>query len=157
VSRQETSRPLLTPGEVMQLSPNEAIVMVSGVHPVRASRVRYYEDAQLKRRVLKPSRASPVTLATQADDWSGRAQIPPSVELLAKLKRKSRDPNGGIRREPELPQHEDVVVRAPLAENEFDAAPDDGDADAVQARALSRSMRGIARSVTIDPDDPMDL
>jgi len=157
VSRQETSRPLLTPGEVMQLSPNEAIVMVSGVHPVRASKVRYYEDAQLKRRVLTPSRASPVTLATQADDWSGRAQIPPCVELLAKLKRKSRDLNGGIRREPELPQHEDVVVRVPLAENEFDTAPDDGDADAVQARALSRSMQGIARSFTIDPDDPMDL
>jgi TraM recognition site of TraD and TraG len=37
VSRQETSRPLLTPGEVMQLSPNEAIVMVSGVRRVAIS------------------------------------------------------------------------------------------------------------------------
>ena len=157
VSRQETSRPLLTPGEVMQLSPNDAIVMVSGSHPVRASKVRYYEDAQLIRRVLNPSRANPVTLAAKADDWSGRAQIPPSVELLAKVKRRGRDPNGGIRREPELPQHEDVVIRASLVENEFDAAPDDGDADAVQARALSRSMQGVARSVAIDPDDPMDL
>jgi type IV secretion system protein VirD4 len=157
VSRQETSRPLLTPGEVMQLSPNEAIVMVSGARPVRASKVRYYEDTQLKRRVLDPSPANPVTLVAQADDWSGRTQIPPSVELLAKVKRRARDPNGGIRREPELPQHEDVVIRAPLAENEFDAASDDGDADAVQARALSRSMQAIARSVTIDPDDPMDL
>src|SRR5262249_19849762 len=84
VSRQETSRPLLTPGEVMQLSPNEAIVMVSGVHPVRASKVRYYEDAQLKRRVLKPSLTRPVTLVARADDWSGQAQIPPSVEVFAK-------------------------------------------------------------------------
>ena len=136
VSRQETSRPLLTPGEVMQLSPNEAIVMVSGVHPVRASKVRYYEDAQLTCRILKPSRASPVNLVAQADDWSGLTQIPPSVELLAKVKRRARDPNGGIRREPELPQHEDVVIRAPLVENEFDAAPDDSDADAVQAAGL---------------------
>jgi type IV secretion system protein VirD4 len=156
VSRQETSRPLLTPGEVMQLSPNEAIVMISGVHPVRASKVRYYEDAQLNRRILKPSRASPVNLVAQADDWSGRRQVPPSVELLAKVQGRTRDPNGGLRREPELPQHEDVVIRAPLAENEFDATPD-GDADAIQPRAPSRSMRGIARSVTIDPDDPMDL
>jgi type IV secretion system protein VirD4 len=106
---------------------------------------------------LKPFRANPVTMVTRADDWSGRAQIPPSIELLEKVKRRSRDPNGGIRREPELSQHEDVVTRAPPVENEFDAAPDDGDADAVQARALSRSMQGIARSVTIDPDDPMDL
>ncbi len=49
VSRQETSRPLLTPGEVMQLSPNEAIVMISGMRPVRARKVRYYEDPQLSR------------------------------------------------------------------------------------------------------------
>jgi type IV secretion system protein VirD4 len=96
-------------------------------------------------------------LVARADDWSGRTPIPPSVELLANVKRGSRDPNGGIRREPELPQHEDVVTREPLSENEFDSAPDDGDADAVQARAQSRSMQGIARSVTIDPDDPMVL
>ncbi|KAJ8137080.1 hypothetical protein OY671_009707, partial [Metschnikowia pulcherrima] len=146
VSRQETSRPSLTPGEVMQLSPNEAIVMVSGVHPVRPSQVRYYEDTPLKRRVLNPSRANPVASVAQADDWSGRPQIPPSAELLAKVTRRSRDPNGGIRREPESPQHEDVVIWAPSAENEFDAAPDDGDTDAVQARASSRSMQGIARS-----------
>ena len=76
---------------------------------------------------------------------------------MRSVKRGSRDPNGGIRRQPELPQHEDVVIRAPLIENEFDAASDDGDNDAVQARALSRSMQGIARSVTIDPDEPMDL
>ncbi|MDE5456025.1 IncP-type conjugal transfer protein TraG [Bradyrhizobium sp. CSA112] len=157
VSRQETSRPLLTPGEVMQLSPNEAIVMVSGVHPVRASKVRYYEDAQLTCRVLKPSPASPVTMAAQTDDWSFLTQIAPSVELLAKVKRRSRDPNGGIRREPKLPQHEDVVIRAPLVENEFDTAPDDSDAEAVQARVLDRSMQGVARSVSLDPDDPMDL
>ena len=36
VSRQETARPLLTPGEVMQFSPEEEIVMVSGHPPVRA-------------------------------------------------------------------------------------------------------------------------
>src|SRR5690606_40431951 len=30
VSRQETARPLLTPGEVMQLPPSEEIVMVAG-------------------------------------------------------------------------------------------------------------------------------
>ena len=136
VSRQETSRPLLTPGEVMQLSPNEAIVMVSGVHPVRARKVRYYEDPQFQRRILKPSRAVPINLVARPDEWSGHAPIPPSVKLLAALARKVRDQNGGIRREPELPQHEEIVVRAPLTENEFDAAPDEGDADAVQAASL---------------------
>jgi type IV secretion system protein VirD4 len=65
VSRQETSRPLLTPGEVMQLSPDEAIVMVSGVHPVRARKVRYYEDPQFQRRILKPLPTAPHRLAAR--------------------------------------------------------------------------------------------
>src|SRR5207244_3830657 len=137
VSRHETSRPLLTPGEVMQLSPNEAIVMVSGVTPVRARKVRYYEDPQFQRRVLKPSRAAPINSSARPDEWSEHAPIPPSAKLLAALTNKVRDRNGGIRREPELPQYEDIVVSAPFTENEFDAASDESDADAVQAAALN--------------------
>jgi type IV secretion system protein VirD4 len=153
VSRQETSRPLLTPGEVMQLSPNEAIVMVSGLRPVRARKVRYYEDPQFQSRILKPSRAAPNGRVARSDEWSGHAPISPSVKLLANLKSKARDQNGGHRREPELPQQEDLVVTAPLTEYEFDAAPEEGDDDAVQVSALNRSMQGLARTVSLDPDD----
>src|SRR5215475_6999691 len=44
VSRQETARPLLTPGEIMQLPPDDELVMISGSPPIRAKKVRYYED-----------------------------------------------------------------------------------------------------------------
>lgn len=54
VSRQETARPLLTPGEVMQLPPDQAIVLVSGLAPVRALKLRHYEDANFVSR-LRPS------------------------------------------------------------------------------------------------------
>jgi hypothetical protein len=37
VSRSETARPLLTPGEVMQLPAIDEIVMVAGVHPIRGA------------------------------------------------------------------------------------------------------------------------
>ena len=43
VSRQETARPLLTPGEVMQLPPADELVLVSGVPPIRAKKARYFE------------------------------------------------------------------------------------------------------------------
>src|SRR5256885_6877090 len=77
VSRQETARPLLTPGEVMQLPPDEAVVMVSSVAPIKAKKLRYYADTNFKRRVLPP----PVLAAgryadvppSRADDWSGLA------------------------------------------------------------------------------------
>ena len=54
VSRQETARPLLTPGEVMQLPPSDEIVLVSGLPPIRAKKARYYEDRRLTARILPP-------------------------------------------------------------------------------------------------------
>ncbi len=51
VSRQETSRALLTPGEVMQLPPADELVLVSGTPPIRARNLRYFEDRTFTRRV----------------------------------------------------------------------------------------------------------
>jgi type IV secretion system protein VirD4 len=150
VSRQETSRPLLTPGEVMQLSPSEAVVMVSGVHPIRAGKVRYYDDPQFQCRVLKPSRAGSGVSAAQSDDWSESTPIPASIKSIRALKRGNPAGDGGIRQEPELPQQAEVAIRAPLVENEFDAALDEGDTDLLQAAAQSCSLPGLARSVSLD-------
>ena len=54
VSRQETARPLLTPGEIMQLPHDEALVLVSGLQPIRATKARYYADRRLQSRVVTP-------------------------------------------------------------------------------------------------------
>ena len=54
VSRQETARPLLTPGEVMQLPPADELLLVAGIHPIRAKKARYYEDRRLSERILPP-------------------------------------------------------------------------------------------------------
>ena len=54
VSRQESARPLLTPGEIMQLPPSDELVLVSGTPPIRAKKARYFEDRQLKARVIAP-------------------------------------------------------------------------------------------------------
>src|SRR4029079_13062864 len=69
VSRQETARQLLTPGEIMQLPPTDEIVMVAGAPPIRAKKARYYEDASFKERVLPPpelARSGEASL----DDWT---------------------------------------------------------------------------------------
>jgi type IV secretion system protein VirD4 len=52
LSRQETARPLMTPGEVMQMPRGEAVVMVSGVPPIRAKKLKYYRDGNFTSRVL---------------------------------------------------------------------------------------------------------
>ncbi len=54
VSRQETARPLLTPGEVMQLPPDDELVLMSGCAPIRAKKARYFEDPEMQARILPP-------------------------------------------------------------------------------------------------------
>jgi len=72
VSRQETARPLLTPGEVMQLPPADELLLVAGVPPVRAKKARYYEDAQFRERLLPPPKpaAAKGPAKPPTDDWS---------------------------------------------------------------------------------------
>ena len=74
VSRQETARPLLTPGEIMQLPPADEIVMVAGTSPIRAKKARYFEDMRFTERVLSPPdlASEPVVLKPSLDDWSNR-------------------------------------------------------------------------------------
>lgn len=59
VSRQESPRPLLTQGEVMQLPPSDELVLVAGHRPLRAKKLRYYEDATFKTRVMAPAKVGP--------------------------------------------------------------------------------------------------
>src|SRR6202790_436846 len=70
VSRQETTRPLLTPGEVMQLPPGDELVLVSGVPPIRARKARYYEDLRSTERVLPPPAVGKGSGGVVSDDWS---------------------------------------------------------------------------------------
>ena len=46
----ETARPLLTVGELIQFPSDREIVLVNGMPPIVASKLRYFEDRQLMRR-----------------------------------------------------------------------------------------------------------
>lgn len=51
VSQQETQRPLMTPGEVMQMNPGDALVMIASMPPIRAKKLRYYNDRNFIARI----------------------------------------------------------------------------------------------------------
>lgn len=161
VSRQETARPLLTPGEVMQLPPADELLLVAGVPPVRAKKARYYEDARFKERILPPPKATTATTpaAPPSDDWSA-LEIPAASAGVTSGNGNgvSVDPaNAGIRREPELPEHEEIAPpeRSPLSE--FDILDDDPDVDAARASRLRQQVTSNARQATMDPADGLDL
>src|SRR3546814_20213625 len=85
MSRQATGRPLLTPGEVMQLPPDEELVMVAGHPPLRARKLRYSADRNFTSRVLSPPVLSEYGYSDRPDsppdDWGGQViAAPESVE-----------------------------------------------------------------------------
>ncbi|PQA87587.1 conjugal transfer protein TraG [Hyphococcus luteus] len=71
VSRQETQRALITPGEVMQLPPEDEIVLASGSPPVRAKKLRYYEDRNFTSRVLPEAPSQPREDDGEPPVWTG--------------------------------------------------------------------------------------
>ncbi len=165
VSRQETARPLLTPGEVMQLPPADELVLVSGLHPIRAKKARYYEDARLKARVFDPPKRSAAKSRPQLanDEWSALpAPIAPTpnASKSAGGAKETEDPaNAGIRREPELPEHEQVAPEPtkPTREFAFDDDRDDEDQAAAKSRLLRTQFRAVARQASMDPGDGIAL
>jgi type IV secretion system protein VirD4 len=158
VTRQETARPLLTPGEVMQLPSDDELVLVSGCHPIRAKKARYYEDAQLQARILPPP--TPSTLPSVNDTPGGRRgqDTNPWAEAIVPAVQPAEDPdNAGIRREPELPEQEEVVLEPRMPVREFELSDDDPPDSSQDVQALQRRTRRLARQVALDPGDGMEL
>ena len=159
VSRSETARALLTPGEIMQLPPSDEIVMVAGTPPIRATKARYYEDARFTERVLPPPNLGDVG-ASGEDDWSSLA-VPvqdDEQERVSEMGAGDEDPTASERRlQPELAQPRPVDRQTPL-ENEFEFDPPEDDEDgAIRNRRIMQQMRGVARQVSLNPDDGMEL
>jgi len=161
VSLQETARPLMTPGEIMQLPPDDEIVLVSGAPPIRGKKARYYADPQLNTRILSPPQltADPsVPDKPQTDDWSDRAPIATPKPRKKATRDASEDTDGGIRREPDLPEHEDIAPEpAPSAREEFAGLDDEPDDDAQRARQMQGRFKSIARQASLDADDGIEL
>jgi type IV secretion system protein VirD4 len=159
VSRQETARPLLTSGEVMQLPSSDELVLVSGVPPIRAKKARYYDDIRLTERVLPPAQlGNQETRLAPSNDWS-RLPAPPAVDPTGKSNvphnaRITDLANAGIRRQPELPQHEEVVFQKPEAAPEFAFEEKES---AVRAQSSQRQFRSLARQAAMDPGDGLKL
>ena len=158
VSRSETARPLLTPGEIMQLPPTDEIVMMSGVHPIRAKKARYYEDARLQERILPPPAPTPPKVS-RSDDWSSRPLPlqPPAPAVRDGEEADDDDPkNSDRRRQPELNQ-ETVEKQQPI-DNEFALDPtDELEEDAPRVGRMNDLMQGLARQASLDPGDDLGL
>jgi len=157
VSKAESPRPLLTPGEVMQLPPDEEVVMVSGAPPIRARKARYFKDPRLVARVLKPPAPwRPAT--TPTDDWTGRVLVAAPSIASSPLDPSSDSPDTegpnprALSLEPDLTE-----PTKPVAEFSFDDGETDAEEAAARARRLDHRLGLLARQASLDPDDGLEL
>jgi len=157
VSRQETARALLTPGEVMQLPPADELVLVAGAPPVRARKLRYYEDRVFSARVIPPPRLESGPYrdlpATRAHDWLDRnaqtdvrlAPAEPPAEEITEDRELARQPGD-----------EDAARKSRTLEEDVLGFGDDGGDDAASRQTMDQA-RGLdpAKAVyAIDADRP---
>ena len=171
VSRQETARPLLTPGEVMQLPSGDELVLVSGLSPIRAKKARYYEDRRFIARVLPPP--SPVDAGegpssdrpdARTDDWSalpvqsfqrhgvGGSVAGPLLKLKKVMPRTAASGANRCCRSMKRSYPSNLRRRANSRLIE-----DEGDDAVPQAITLRQRMSTVARQAAMDPDDGTGL
>jgi type IV secretion system protein VirD4 len=148
VSRQEVPRPLLTPGEVMQLPGDDALVLVGGSPPLRAKKVRYFEEPVFRARLRPPVLPKQAVGRGRPTDWDGLtaapASPPPSKPPSASQPRarSTRTPDPKQKSfefsplspaaEPSAPIATPAPIPLPVAEDALDAALGPNDAVRVQ-------------------------
>jgi type IV secretion system protein VirD4 len=148
VSRQETSRPLLTPGEVMQLPPGDELVMVAGTPPVRGRKLRYFEDGNFTGRTGEMPAGEMGCEATPDNDWDGRVQgahpmLPvPAIPQACPAAPDEGGPELNIPITENAGQSRQTTQDEPPAPTQDEGAPDGDDASAAKA---IRNAHGLDR------------
>jgi type IV secretion system protein VirD4 len=164
VSRQETARPLLTPGEVMQLPPSDELVLISGLAPIRAQKLRYYDDRNFQTRVAPPPVLGDGAYADRpiprTNDW-GRFARKPDPRLTAQAERDGDDTAGGLQQERHPGLSEEAIIKPVeprqgdllgFLDDEVDPATDARVMDQARNLAAVRSAHAINESAGRDDD-----
>ena len=154
VSKQETARPLLTPGEVMQLPPADELVLVSGLAPIRAKKLRHYEDGNFTTRISDVPELGDGVFRDRPkprpNDWGGQVRGEHG-DLASAIDGELGVPNdeGGLgqQRHPGLPDSE--LVRKTPPDHVTDLGLDDTEDDVSgQGQTIERlrTAAGITRA-----------
>ncbi|MBR2270645.1 conjugal transfer protein TraG [Sphingobium sp.] len=158
VSRQETARPLLTPGEVMQLPPADELVMVSGLAPIRAKKLRYYEDRNFAARVMQPPVLGDGPYQdrpeSRGDDWGSEVRSPHDGLAIASTDDAEAfaEAEGGLQQERHPGLAEEQAPAPAEAERDRTPGADDESDEIADRRAMDRlrNLNPVQRAYGID-------
>ncbi|MBW8786135.1 MAG: type IV secretory system conjugative DNA transfer family protein, partial [Novosphingobium sp.] len=162
VSRQETARALLTPGEVMQLPATEELVLISGLAPIRATKLRYFEDRNFSRRVAPAPKLADGLYAdrpvARSNDWGQFARLP-DARLVRAEDLTGVDEDGGPQQQRLPGLANDATPRVGDADRAVQTALEDDDNVAADARAMeqARGLTPAARGYGLNEGSHGDL
>lgn len=161
VSRSETARPLLTPGEIMQLSPDDEIVMVSGTRPIRAKKARYYEDAYLIERIMKAEDPPKEPFLVRKEEvWLNTCARPPADSLVTKnsdANKTIKQDDGGHDRQQEFDEGKNLPLKQDIKETQNEFLNYYNDTLPNQEQVINNQMGKIARQTDLDRNNPSNL
>jgi type IV secretion system protein VirD4 len=93
----EQRRALLLPQEIMRLKPQDTIIVRPGMYPIRARRIRYFQDRTFTQHLRKPPVVTPIEVTVRMDQGAESSfQAPPTStdddSAIAMPKRKAAPP-----------------------------------------------------------------
>ena len=176
VSRQETARQLITPGEIMQLPSHQQLILLSGFSPIKAQKIRYYADKNFTGRVQNPPQLSPDCTddlpplsscmwgdATRpVDDRLYTAPDKAVQEKIASALNSKTDTDededgGGKERSPELSGHEASHSPENVGEKSLDVSEGDDLTPALKLGEFVRDTANLARAHDLTRSTDIDL
>lgn len=156
VSRQETARQLLTPGEVMQLPQDEEIILISGVSPIRAKKLRYFQDGNFSSRVSPPPALPDPNHPYgdcppgRPDDWGQSTRAVDDRLAQPWFDQVSGVDDGGKDRRPELGRERDNKADRSSDDQEKSVESEDISAEAKRAADLAKTTSLARRTYGVE-------
>jgi len=142
VSRQETQRQLMTPGEIMQMSDREEIVMISGQPPIKCNKLRYFGDRNFVGRVTDPPIAP--------KQCQAQTRTVPNASPSGVTTHRVKEESGSKELSRTLKQSQKLAFERTQEEPQLDLE-DGPDAQADQ------SLDNVRKAAILDRDDPNRL
>ena len=129
----------------MQMPATAEVVMVAGVPPVLAQKLRYYQDRNFISRVLAPAPCR-ISAISQANDW----HMPATASSgRGEMNITQQDDGGRDRRiDHDLPER----ARVPAPDPEIEVEPDDG-----PQPELDNTLDTVRRAAALDVADDKTL
>jgi type IV secretion system protein VirD4 len=147
VSRQEAARPLLTPGEIMQLPADECLILTGGAPPIRARKVRYFSAPLFADRVRPKPGLKTQTGPGKPTDWDS---IAPLLSDAARPRSARPTPSSSTGQQPSASHEASNGPAARQQTFEFAQAPGRGDPTPEPARPNGTEIQGAEDGDDLD-------